>query len=271
MQKEAALLEGELRSRGEAYGAWYPGMFQTSRALMRAEFDEAVRLAQEYFEVGRRFGDANVSHAFGAQIAEILWLKGAASTALAGSEDLSARYPTMTEWQSVGIFFRSIVGERAEAESAIDRLGEGGFSAIRRNLGWTLALCSLAEAVVRLRLTRWAPALFDLLAPYRGRNAVAGYGVISWGAISRFLGQLAGLMGRFDEAEALLEEAIRSDSRAGAASWLLRSELAMALLLTERDHPRASERGRGIAARVRTQAHELGALQIERDLAACGL
>ena len=271
MDREIEALEAELRVLGAPYGTWYPLMFRATQGLIRGEYDNAVGLARAYLEAGVKFDDANVLHSFGAQVGEAEWLRGRAGAVLEASRQFAERYASMAEWRCVVAFFLAIVGRGAEAEALVDRLGVREFETVRRSSGSTIAMCSLAEASWRLRVKRWAPVLYEMLLPYRGQNAVAGFGVISWGSVSRFLGLLAGLMERWEDSEELLSQAIFSDSRAGAPSWISRSELALALVLDRRGTKGARERAAELASRACARVRGLGIVQLERDALEAGL
>jgi hypothetical protein len=271
MDREVESLETELARAGMPYGAWYPLMFRTTQALIRGEYDRATRCAGEYLRTGSRFEDANVLHSFGAQIAEIEWLRGRAGVALESGRQFAERFASMAEWRCILPFFLSIEGRRAEAEESLRRLAAREFEAVRRSSGWTLAMCALAEACSRLRLSEWAPVLYEQLLPFRGQNAVVGLGVVSWGSVSRFLGLLAHLSGLPRDSEDLLEEAIQADSTAGAPSWIARSELAMAIVLSRQGTRGKSERAKSLARRACERARAIGAIQIEKDAREAGL
>jgi DNA-binding winged helix-turn-helix (wHTH) protein len=271
MKRACSAMEAELATLDDPYGAWYPRMFKACQALSRGEFDQAVALAREYSEIGRRFGDANVTHAFAAHVAETLWLRGGAGIALGGVEELADQHPNMPEWRAVAVFFRTLCDPLFDAEYEVERLAHRGFSGLRRTINWPLGICSVVEVVVRRQLSKWAPPLFEILRPYQMRNAVAGFGVVSWGSMSRFLGQLAGVMGRIDEAQALVEAGLRSDLLAGATSWVVRSESALAQLLQRHPDPASRRRAVEVAGRAEVKARARGMLQILKDIESTGL
>jgi hypothetical protein len=193
----------------------------------------ALNLAQEYVTIGQQFEDSNVANSFAAQWGEVQWLRGNAAAAMEPVETLAHRFPAMVEWRCVVVFFLVLAGRQSEALSRIDEMlsSEFAFLKRRRNMSFVIGVCVLAEAASRLRLRECASPLYDLLLPYRGRNAVGGYGVLGWGSVSRFLGEMASLAGRGSEAIGLLEEALVSDTRAGSDSWMARSEIALARTL----------------------------------------
>jgi DNA-binding winged helix-turn-helix (wHTH) protein len=265
MRLERVLLESEVRRVGEPYGTWYPSMFRATECLLAGKLNHAAGLAREYFEVGERLRDWNVRHSFAAQVAEAQWLRGGAEAALNEGEEFASRHPNMPEWMCTVAFLKALVGQADEASLLVESLAPSLVSKATRGMNYTIALAALAEVVTRLKMRSWASPLYRALEPYRAQNVVAGFGVISWGSVSRFLGQLAVIEGRLEEGQALLEEALRVDQIAGAATWIARSEVALAGALKSRGGELAATRSRELLSRCRRRASDLGLVQIERD------
>jgi DNA-binding winged helix-turn-helix (wHTH) protein/tetratricopeptide (TPR) repeat protein len=265
MEREISLLEQEIRESRAPYCAWYPKMFRSCFALLRGEHDAALRLIQDYTAIGQRFEDSNVINSLAAQLAEVYWLRGNVAFAMEHIEKMVERFPRIVEWQCVVVLFLVLLGRLDEARARLNDVQLGGFSLLnrRRSTSSVISACLLAESVSRLEMTECAPDLFRFLLPYRGRNAVAGYGVVSWGSVSRFLGQMAFLSGRTPEAIELLEEALASDSAARSDSWRTRSEIALARALRS-DAPR-SERAALLASQAHERATRLGMTLLRDD------
>jgi tetratricopeptide (TPR) repeat protein len=83
-----------------------------------------------------------------------------------------------------------------------------------------------------------APAemLYERLAPYAGRQA-CGDDVRSNGAVDRYLGQLAALLGRYEDADAHFEAAHRLHERLGARPWEAHTKADHARMLLARGAP----------------------------------
>lgn len=90
---------------------------------------------------------------------------------------------------------------------------------------WTLAL--LAEDAVLLEDADAATVLYDALLPLAGRFVVGAGAVTCLGSTSHFLGRLAALLGKPDEARAHLETAVAAHRTAGCVALLAASESAL--------------------------------------------
>jgi DNA-binding winged helix-turn-helix (wHTH) protein/tetratricopeptide (TPR) repeat protein len=267
MDREISTLEGELRDARVPYCAWYPTMFRATQALYRGELEQALDLASQYVAIGQRFEDSNVANSFAAQWGEVQWLRGEVAAAIEPVEALARQFPALVEWSCVVALFHAAVGRGSEAESRIGEMCDSGFAGLtrRRSISSVISACVLAEAVDRLNLSEYADQLYEILLPFRGQNAVAGYGVLCWGSVSRFLGQVAALSGKEREAIVLFEEALASDSRAGCDSWIARSEIALARMLARREE--GVSRSRSLAERAvrRAKSHGMHRLVAEAE------
>ena len=93
--------------------------------------------------------------------------------------------------------------------------------------------CFFAEATAYLGDAERATLLYDALLPAASRTIAMFDGMVTYGCGSLYLGRLARVLGRFDEAEAHLDDADRhhgamGDRRYGLRTLLGRTELAAA-------------------------------------------
>ena len=76
--------------------------------------------------------------------------------------------------------------------------------------------------------------LHDLLQPYHEQTVVVGNATVCLGATSRFLGQLAATMARWDAAESYFRHALELNDRMGAAPWVAHTRFQYARMLLRR-------------------------------------
>jgi DNA-binding NarL/FixJ family response regulator len=89
----------------------------------------------------------------------------------------------------------------------------------------------LAEACAILKDRARAPAVYDLLRPFAGRNAINWAWPICRGAVDHYLGLLAATMGDRPLAARHFEDALVMHTRAGARYYLAETQHAYAALL----------------------------------------
>jgi tetratricopeptide (TPR) repeat protein len=155
-------------------------------------------------------------------------------------------------------------------------LAADGFAALPRDEEWVFGLSLLAEVIDRLDDAPRSARLYELLAPFAGRNVLSVPDVAA-GSVARTLGVLAAATGRWEAADAHFEEALAMNLRMGARPWAARTLHGRARMLVARgapgDRARASEelrraidgyRALGMTAWAQRAAREPQPARIER-------
>jgi tetratricopeptide (TPR) repeat protein len=137
-----------------------------------------------------------------------------------------------------------------EARAVFEDLATDGFRALYRDEEWLLGMALTSEACARLSDSGAAAVLYEQLLPFAGLHAV-GHAEGSQGAIDRYLGLLSATMGRLDDAERHLQDAIDMNERMGAKPWTAHCRSDLADVLLSRDGP--GDRERAIAELRSTQ------------------
>jgi tetratricopeptide (TPR) repeat protein len=99
---------------------------------------------------------------------------------------------------------------------------------------WQTCLTYLAEVCDELRDTERAELLYELLLPYAELTVIVGNAIVCLGATSRFLGQLASTLGRWDDAEAHFEHALSLNEGLGAKTCVAHTHYHYARMLMRR-------------------------------------
>jgi hypothetical protein len=124
----------------------------------------------------------------------------------------------------------------------------------------------LVEVCASLGDSDRAEVLYRLLSPHAGYAVVASEWA-SFGAASRFLGQLAATMGRWQEAESHFDQASAMNAQMGAKPWLARTQYQFAQMLLARRAPGDVERASTLLDDAKSIAQELGMKSLERQVA----
>lgn len=221
-------LVGEVR---QDFYVFRSRVFHAMRVLVDGEFDRADRLSREAFELGQGIQSIVASVYRSAQALLIERLRGRPGAAESMYRAVLEAYPSVGTLRVGLAALCADFGRRDEAAAAFERVAPENFRAIPRDNNWLAGMALAAEVCVFLGDRHRATALFDLLRPFAGRNAVAGSGAACNGCVSRQLGQLAALLDRPVEAHAFLNDAIERDGRMGARPFVLRSKLDLARLV----------------------------------------
>ena len=110
---------------------------------------------------------------------------------------------------------------------------------------------STREAAIECRDPKYAAPLFDRLAPWADQLSTAA-GAAADGPVSHYLGGLATVLGRYDEADAYFTQAAAFNNRVSAKFFAARTNLSWGRMLAERDAPGDTEKARDLL----TKAHD---------------
>jgi class 3 adenylate cyclase len=147
-------------------------------------------------------------------------------------------------------------------------LAVDNFAAIPKNVNWLTAVGLLADVCALLRDERNAATLYELLLPYAGRCIVVGVAFSCLGPASRQLGNLAALIGRWEEAERHFEDALAMNTRMGARPFAALTQQWYADMLMRRDGPGDREKALSLVSQALDAAQALGMKALlERALA----
>ncbi|HWC27925.1 MAG TPA: AAA family ATPase, partial [Solirubrobacteraceae bacterium] len=180
------------------------------------------------------------------------------------------RLPAMRRWRCGLALVLAELGRDDEARCELEQLAADDFEDVPRDALWLVAMSLLAELCARLHDRRRARRLYELLAPYEGRNVVS-MGAAYVGPVARYLGLLAMTIGEDERALGHLETARSAAERMGARPTAVLTALDTAEVLARRGAPGDAPRGRALVQRVAQAAAEMqmnGAIARADDLLA---
>ena len=100
-----------------------------------------------------------------------------------------------------------------------------------------------------------------------GRSGAHDAGITADGPVSHFLGGLATVLGRYDEADAYFTQAAAFNDRADAKFFAARTNLSWGKMLAERNAPGDAERARDLLTKAHAAAAAHGYANVERRAA----
>ena len=171
---------------------WVTNFLRATRTIVDGRLHEAERLARDAQAIGRLRESDYVVYGFEhAQIVTIRWQQGRMNEIGERIRVHGERYWLVARWRNA--FWAVEAGDQAAAREEVERHAPDGFADLPRNGLWILHLCSLAEACVFLRDKERAAQIYDLLAPYADRNAIA-ISTMPYGPVALRLGMIATLL-----------------------------------------------------------------------------
>jgi class 3 adenylate cyclase/tetratricopeptide (TPR) repeat protein len=239
--------------------SWLTIALRGMRALLDGDIEGAERLAGEARRAGQRAEQPVAEQFYGIQMTQIRSLQGRAGELLPAVRDLAERFPGIPAWRGGVITLAARSGDFELSRRELERFAGDDFSAIPRDVNWSAAMGLLGEAITVIGDTDRAQPAYDELLPYEGLVIVVARAVGCNGPIDRVLGLLARTLGRLDDAERHLGNAVEISTRMGDRPGMALCGLALAELLLERDKANDRELAQEMLSTVLGTAREMGA------------
>jgi DNA-binding winged helix-turn-helix (wHTH) protein/tetratricopeptide (TPR) repeat protein len=242
--------------------------FRAMRALMRGRFADSELLAQEALALGRHLQTGNAAGIFGIQMFTLRREQGRLKELEPVVRHFVQQHSVAAAWRPGLALIYSELGRTEEARAEFEHLAQHDFADLPRDSLWMGSMTYLADVCSFLRDKARAAALYQLLLPYAGRTVVISNGVACYGALSRYLGALATILGRWDEAAQHFEDALAMNTRMEARPWLAHTQHQYATMLLTRDQPGDREKARALLKAALVTTRELGMRALEERLTA---
>src|SRR5262245_21616349 len=174
------------------------------------------------------------------------------------------QFAQMPSWRIAPVWLASQLGQEVEARQGFATLAAQDFVDLPKDGNWHGNMAALCEICLGLDATPHAATLYTLWRPYAGRNCVGGVSVASIrGAASRYLGALAAVLSRWDEAEQHFHDALAMNTRMGARPWVAYTQYDYATMLLRRHQPGDHDKAQALLALALATAQELGMTRLE--------
>ena len=221
-----------------------------ARELLAGNAERAEVAAKASLELGLQAGMPVANTYFKSQVMCFHWLRGTMADLAGGIKGDSPRSPNAVA--SLALIF-SESGRSDEAVALLDRAVERSFADLPRDPAYITALALFAEGAILTGHVAAAEQLHELLLPFA--NQVGFDGVLTMGHLEQYLGPLALVMGRVDEAVERLDRSCVFHESIGAHFFEARSRVWLGAALRRRSSAgdeaaaqAAFERGRSLAA-----------------------
>jgi tetratricopeptide (TPR) repeat protein len=214
---EIAAYESVARALREPRYLWYVPMWRAMRALMEGRFNDCDALTKEFVRVGELAHSENAN-----LLAEVVrWNVLHKQGRLREAGDALREQLELVPGVYGESFWVGLVAPDefpAEAKSALGRLAPSDFAELPRDSIWLCGMSGVADACEVVRDTNAAETALRLLLPFRDHFAYDGTATACYGSMSRYIGELAGVLGRVDDAARHFEAALDAHRRAGASA-----------------------------------------------------
>jgi hypothetical protein len=226
-------------------------------ASLEGRFDEAERMAEELHVRLQQIGHPQAELTYIGQTFGWRWLQGRGGEFLPVFLGLAAADPGTVTWPATAAWCAAESGDTDRAREILGGLEPSAAVSINRNYLWCVTVASFANAVSFLRDRAWAQVLYDLALPYAWQNCTVGVASFN-GSVSHYLGVLAGVLGRWDDAARHLEAALERHRSMRGRAFVALTQQAYSEVLAERAAPGDRERAAALEGEAMATASELG-------------
>ena len=237
--------------------------YRAMRCLMRGDFERAEQYARDLMRIAQRRHDQPLFTAFGTLMIQIHSEQGRAAENEHVIRDYAVQFPTLAIARCGLADVYAAEGREAEARQEFERFAADDFTGIPRDCNWICSLTTLCSVCIFLRDERRAATLYELLRPYSRRNVTIGWADVSYGSLERYLGRLAALMKRFDEAEAHFVAALRFDHQMEAPPFVAHTRYEYGSMLLRRGREEDREEALVLLRQALDTASALGMKGLE--------
>ncbi|MCU1398850.1 MAG: hypothetical protein JWN62_1959 [Acidimicrobiales bacterium] len=184
---------------GEPRMRWVVGLCDTFDLTMRAEFDEAERIAGATYELGASMHEADAFTLYAGQFFALRTFTGRHGELFPIVEQATTSSPELLPFRLAYGIICSAIGREPQAREV---LAEGmcqRFGNVHPDLLWMTSTIGYAILAIELEDRDAAEVLISLIEPFAAD--VSYNGGTSQGPVSAYVGKLASLLGRHEAAE----------------------------------------------------------------------
>jgi tetratricopeptide (TPR) repeat protein len=236
---------------------WWSLASRSVWTLLRGEFAEGERLAQEALRVGQRAQSWDAGFSYRIALFVLRREQGRLQEIDELFRESIDEYAGYRSFPCLVALIDCELGRRDPASRRFHALAADEFAALPRDGEWLFCLSVLSEVAAHLRDAEQAAVLYRLLLPYEQLNAQAS-GEISIGCVARYLGILASTISRWDDAARHFERALELNARMGARPWVARTQCDYADMLLARRAPGDTEQAELLLSKALATYQELG-------------
>jgi DNA-binding SARP family transcriptional activator/tetratricopeptide (TPR) repeat protein len=225
-----AFSAGAQRLRQPLY-VWNAIVWRSMRALLAGRLELAERLAADAVEAGASAESVTAPQYYAIQLLAVRREQDRLAELEHAARQFVDAHPDRAAWRATFAMLLSETGNTAAAAELADGLAAQDYHDIPRDGDWLIAMAMLSDLAVGLGDSDRAALLYEELLPYAASNVVVGMAVTCLGSVSRFLGKLAALLGRVDDAASHFERALEANRALKAPVLVAHTQLDYAAAL----------------------------------------
>jgi predicted ATPase/class 3 adenylate cyclase len=223
---------------------WIASAARANRAFMGDRYDETEQLLAEALQLGQAAGQPDAFIVYAGQLGLVRFFQGRLTELEPLLAAATEAAPALATFRAGLAVLYVELGRRDEALALLEELAVDDFGAIPEDLVWLTGVAFCAHACGRLAHRASAPVLFEQLMPYSGRFITEGPSFL--GAVDRYLGVLASVLERWDEADDYFQRALDEHIAIKSEGYASLTRLDWAKMLLARGLEPDRERARDL-------------------------
>jgi tetratricopeptide (TPR) repeat protein len=247
--------------RNRPFAMYLVAVFRATRAATSGRFEDSERLAQQALAIGQKVQNEAASGIFGQQMFAVRRHQGRLKE-IAPLVRLFVQQNSAA-WRPGLALIYSELGVTDEARVEFEDLAQHDFADLPRDVAWLGTMTYLVDVCTFLHDRARSVTLYRILMPFEGANVVVGSAIACHGALSRYLGGLATVLERWDDAARHFEDALAMNARMEARPWLAHTQGQYATMLLARRQSGDLDRAAALLDAALRTTRELGMRALE--------
>lgn len=243
-------------------------VFRAARAAMSGRFEDSEILAQQALAIGQRVQGEAASGIFGQQMFALRRQQGRLKEVEPVVRMFVQQNSAAAAWRPGLAVIYSELGLTDDARKEFEDLAQDDFADLPLDVAWLGTMTYLVDVCTFLQDRARAATLYQILKPFDGTNVVVGSGIACHGALSRYLGALATVLERWDEATRHFEDALAMNARMDARPWLAHTQAQYAAMLLARRDSGDRDKAAALLDAALATTRELGMSALEERVTA---
>jgi hypothetical protein len=243
---------------------WVHTVQRATRALIAGDAGLGEELALRALQLGNDGGQPDAAMGFGIQLIMVHLLRGTLGTLIPLIEQTVADNPGLPVFSAVLALAHAEADHDAEVRELLEGFARARYE-LPLDVAWLTAMIAWAETATACGDPRFAEPVLGQLAPFSDQWLYTD--VTTAGPVSRPVGDLLTVLGRYDEAERAFESAHISCEQADAVFFRAQTDLSWGRMLARRQAPGDTTRARDLLSRARHAGATHGYEVVERRAA----
>jgi class 3 adenylate cyclase/tetratricopeptide (TPR) repeat protein len=246
---------------GQPMFVWIISFYEASVALLHGDTEEAEQLATAALDVGTASGQPDAFAFYVLQLLSTRDKQGRLGELVSLIADAAEQFPSIPAYRAGLAAANLDAGDEAAAQELIDEAAAHSFS-MPEDSAWFDGIVYYARVVIELQLRAHGERLIELLVPFR--DQVPHDGVVPHPPVATYLGGLATVAGRYEEAESYFEQAAELNTRGEMGFAGAQTNMYWGRMLCARNGPGDADRARELLEQARESAAARGYAMVER-------